>query len=201
MHVAPFFKNGKPLQLTGFLDHFSRLAQKNMDYLKKLAALNAPLIGIEPSITLTYRDEYQKIIGRKNMGFTIQLPQEFLQKHLDKLPKINSPETYYLLSHCTEKTTLVETDQQWQTIFSAMGLQLISVSVGCCGMAGAYGHEIENRDNSYQLFQMDWRSLINKYGTHVLATGYSCRTQAKRFGKITLLHPLEILLSKINKER
>jgi Fe-S oxidoreductase len=50
----------------GFLSEFGAIAHKNSEYLNQLADLNIPIVGIEPSIVLTYRDEYQKIIPTSN---------------------------------------------------------------------------------------------------------------------------------------
>ncbi len=203
VYVAPFFPNGKPLHVKGFLNKFSNLANNNINYLKKIAKLNISLIGIDPSITLTYRDEYLKISGNNKLGFNVLLPQEFLQSHLNKLPRINSQNKYYLLSHCTEKTAHIETEKEWQAIFSAVGLSLTPLAAGCCGMAGSYGHEKEHVKNSHELFKMDWQRHINnniEAEKYILATGYSCRSQTKRFNSTKLQHPLEALFNEIKKE-
>lgn len=193
VHIEPFFINGKPLHNKGFKKQFSRIARDNIHHLRQLASKNIPIIGIDPSITLTYRDEYQKFLGSEKMGFNVLLPQEFLHQQLAKLPKLNANKTYYLLSHCTEKTTVTESEKQWQAIFNAMGLTLKPLAAGCCGMAGSYGHEAEHLDYSRQLFEMDWQQNLRDNRDHVLATGYSCRSQAARFGNITLKHPLQLL--------
>ncbi|HSW68939.1 MAG TPA: FAD-binding and (Fe-S)-binding domain-containing protein [Gammaproteobacteria bacterium] len=197
VYVAPFFPNGKPFHVQGFLNHFNKISKRNIRYLRNLASLNIPLIGLEPSITLTYRDEYQKILGNEKLGFSVLLPQEFLQTHLGKLPKISPQKNYYLLSHCTEKTSQIESEKQWQTIFTACGLNLVPLTAGCCGMAGSYGHELEHFNNSHELFNMDWQQHIQENSDtekYLLATGYSCRSQTKRFSQIKLRHPLEALL-------
>lgn len=200
VYVAPFFPSGKPFHVKGFLNRFTQIAKNNIDYLRKLAGLNVPLIGLDPSITLTYRDEYQKCIGAEKLGFTVLLPQEFLHSQLKTLPKIITSKQYYLLSHCTEKTAHIETEKEWQTIFSTLGLTLTSLSAGCCGMAGSYGHETEHVEYSRALFNMDWQRYIHENPDakkFLLATGYSCRSQVKRINGIRLQHPLEALLNDI----
>ncbi len=203
VYIAPFFQNGKPLQVKGFLAEFNQLAQKNITYLRELAQHNVPMIGIDPSVTLTYRDEYQKIMGNEKLGFNVLLIQEFLQQHLDKLPKIRNQEEYFLLTHCTEKTMQAQTEKQWQTIFATLGLKLTPLATGCCGMAGSYGHEVEHRENSQKLFCMDWQRYLTETPhpeKYFLATGYSCRSQVKRFTGLQLQHPLEVLTNIIKKE-
>ncbi len=203
VYIAPYFPNGKPLHVTGFLAEFKQQVESNIAYLRKLGALSIPLLGIDPSITLTYRDEYQKMVGKEKLGFHVALPQEFLLHVIDKLPKLLNQETYYLLSHCTEKTAQVETEKQWTTIFAALGINLIPLAAGCCGMAGAYGHEREHQTHSRELFAMDWQrhiAQITQPEKHVLATGYSCRSQVKRFKNIKLQHPLEALIRIMNEK-
>lgn len=194
VHVAPFFANGKPLHAKGFLRDFAKLVKKNVTHLRELARANIPMIGLDPSITLTYRDEYQKIVGAETLGFRVQLLQEFLSDHLQNI-KMTAKENkkYYLLSHCTEKTACPTTELQWKKIFEAAGLTLIPLAAGCCGMAGSYGHEAEHAANSKNLFAMDWQRYIEENQEQILATGYSCRSQAKRLTDKKLKHPIQIL--------
>jgi FAD/FMN-containing dehydrogenase/Fe-S oxidoreductase len=208
VYVAPFFPSGKPLHVKGFLTEFCAIAHKNSAYFQQIAGLNIPMIGIEPSIVLTYRDEYQKgdrqFIPRDNNP-PVQLLQEFLVSQLDRLPKVkhyhNHSQSYQLFGHCTEKTAALASQRQWQQIFNAVGLQLNLVETGCCGMAGIYGHEAEHYAESQGIYQMSWgRQLpenlpdnIEKQ-PYILATGYSCRSQVKRFDGWQPLHPVQALL-------
>lgn len=209
--VAPFFPSGKPLHVKGFLDKFGAIAHKNAQYLQQLADLNIPIIGIEPSIVLTYRDEYQKIIPKitpTGNKLPVQLLQEFLVSQLDRLPKIKREHNhahsdqlpYQLFGHCTEKTAALASQRQWQQIFQAVGLELNLVETGCCGMAGIYGHEAEHYAASQGIYQMSWGQQlpenINEQ-PYILATGYSCRSQVKRFDGWQPLHPLQALLKLI----
>jgi FAD/FMN-containing dehydrogenase/Fe-S oxidoreductase len=196
VYVAPFFPSGKPLHVKGFLGQFGAIAHKNAQYFHQLADLNISIIGIEPSIVLTYRDEYQKIL-QTSINPPIQLLQEFLVTQLNRLPKINRPEFYQLFGHCTEKTAALASQRQWQQIFHAVGLQLNLVETGCCGMAGIYGHEAEHYAESQGIYQMSWgRQLPENVEEqpYILATGYSCRSQVKRFDGWQPLHPVQLLL-------
>lgn len=64
-------------------------------------------------------------------------------------------------------------------------------------MAGTYGHETHNVGTSRAIFDMSWRRHIEEARPEeeLLATGYSCRSQAKRFGKVRLRHPVQVLLA------
>ena len=199
--MHPFFLNGKPYHIKGFLNQFTKIVKRNKVILKKLGELNVPIIGVDPSITLTYRDEYNKIDGNEN--FKILLPQEFLQNYLINLQPLKNHKTFYLLTHCTEKTTHISAEKEWQKLFSALGLTLIPLSVGCCGMAGAYGHEQEHISYSHALYNLSWKKHlvdIKDPMKYVLATGYSCRSQVQRMHQIKLQHPLRALLNEIKEQ-
>ena len=196
VYVPPFFSSGKPLQVLGFLPEFSATAQKNAEFLTRLGDLNIPLVGIEPSITLTYRDEYLKILHSSESLPQVQLLQEFLVTQLQRLPSINSCQTYYLLGHCTEKTLALASMQQWQQVFQAMGLSLQPISTGCCGMAGIYGHQAEHYQNSQDIYELSWEQHLPnkpKERQYYLATGYSCRAQVQRLAGWKPLHPVQVL--------
>lgn len=201
VYVLPLFDNGKPLYAQGFLPAFRHLAKKNIAYLQKIQQSGVSMIGIDPSITLTYRDEYRKIAGVSSTVPRVELLQEWLCSRTNNVTRINASadgKTYYLLAHCTEKAMHAATETQWQAIFSAFGLTLTPVAVGCCGMAGSFGHETEHQSQSRELFTLDWGSLLRDNQGNaqaILATGYSCRCQVKRFTGMTIQHPIEILLS------
>ena len=103
-------------------------------------------------------------------------------------------------SHCTESANKPTTAAEWQQIFKRFGIQLDSVNVGCCGMAGTYGHEAVNLDNSKNLYAMSWQQAIDQYAqAQVLISGYSCRSQVKRLSKFRAKHPLEAILDLIKR--
>jgi Fe-S oxidoreductase len=85
----------------------------------------------------------------------------------------------------------------WKDIFQVFGLELKSLALGCCGMAGTYGHETEHLNQSKVIYQQSWQSKVELYRQRILATGYSCRTQVKRLEKTQLRHPIQVLLEKL----
>ncbi|MGK7953345.1 MAG: FAD-binding and (Fe-S)-binding domain-containing protein [Xenococcaceae cyanobacterium] len=198
VYVPPFFSSGKPLQVLGFGSEFSSIAQKNAEFFKQLGDLNIPIVGIEPSITLTYRDEYLKTIQSSDSLPRVRLLQEFLLTQLQRLPQKKNHNSYYLLGHCTEKTLAIASMEQWQQVFQAMGLSLQPISVGCCGMAGIYGHQAEHYQTSQDIYQLSWKKHLPKLPEerqYYLATGYSCRSQVKRLEGWKPKHPVQILSS------
>ena len=107
-----------------------------------------------------------------------------------------------MFGHCTEKTLAPASQKQWAVVFARLGLGLDIVATGCCGMSGAFGHERIHRDESEGIWALSWGRWLGDSATdaaRVLATGYSCRSQAHRFGKLSLRHPAEVLLAHLSK--
>lgn len=195
--LLPFSPNGKPQHVKGFLHEFEQTARTTSAFLNKVSELNIPLIGVDASLVLCYRDEYSKILGDSRGAFSVNTLSEWLIK----VPKINfdklsgsSSEPFYLFAHCTEKTALPSSEKDWQLIFERLGLALNIVPVGCCGMAGTYGHETEHLENSLGIYDLSWREKLRPHPQgHILATGYSCRSQVKRLADFRPRHPIEVL--------
>ncbi|MGS9149905.1 hypothetical protein ACQWF9_27825, partial [Salmonella enterica subsp. enterica serovar Infantis] len=75
---------------------------------------------------------------------------------------------------CTEVTALPGAPAQWDAIFAHFGAKLENVSVGCCGMAGTYGHELTNHKNSLGIYELYWHQAMQRLPRNrFLATGYS----------------------------
>jgi FAD/FMN-containing dehydrogenase/Fe-S oxidoreductase len=198
-YLAPYMPNGKPLHVHGFMKAFHRAARKNLDMLQSLAFYGLPFIGIDPSMTLTYRAEYTKAFGDSRQIPDIQLMQEWLMKkneHLIKQPLMCDSATYHLMTHCTEKTNAAASIQDWQKVYRILGLELKVENVGCCGMAGTYGHETANKDMSKIIYDLSWKDKVTDQGLlgKLVATGYSCRSQVKRFDDVEIPHPVQVLL-------
>lgn len=209
VHVLPPLVSGKPLHVLGFLDQFAVVARENIAYLHVLQQFNIPIVSIEPSIVLTYRDEYASFQG--GAALNIQLLQEFLVNQGDRLkrvyfsnrfPQLKHQDPYTLLGHCSEKTLAQASQQQWQQVFQSAGLQLNILETGCCGMAGIYGYEAEHLATSKDIYQLSWgQHLSSDANTRVnyLATGFSCRAQVKRFAGWLPLHPIQTLQQELKK--
>lgn len=191
--LLPFVPNGKPQHVKGFLRQFARTAKTAAAFLNQLQQLDLPMLGLDASLVLVYRDEYTKILSEQRGHFSVQLFHEWLQKQV--IPATKTDTEFALLAHCTEKTALPTTEKTWQQIFSNAGIRLKTISTGCCGMAGTYGHEQQNQQNSKALFDMSWRKPVEQYGTdQILVTGFSCRSQVKRLVGDKPKHPLQQLL-------
>ncbi len=199
--VMPYSANGKPLHVHGFLHTFRWVANRNQKKLARLANCGIPLVGIDPSMTLTYRAEYAKYASESVPD--VFLLQEFLAQHIDQLKARASDFTageVDFLGHCTEKTNAAGSMKDWSNIFDSLNQQLNHVAVGCCGMAGTFGHETRNRATSETIYNLSWRDIFQTDSAKtIVTTGYSCRSQVKRLDKKIIMHPLQYLLSQYAK--
>jgi FAD/FMN-containing dehydrogenase/Fe-S oxidoreductase len=198
----PYRENGKGLHIKGFLKRFKRVAQANAKFYEEVASLGIPMIGLEPAVTLTYRDEYVHELGKSHVHFEVELLQEYLFKRLPELSDamsaldVTSKEPLKLFGHCTERTAEPKSQAQWQRVFEALGIKLDAAATGCCGMCGVFGHEAQHYEESRGVFEMSWQKQLpaaEGERAKVLATGHSCRSQVKRFGGFVPRHPVEAL--------
>ncbi|MCT4703642.1 FAD-binding oxidoreductase [Enterobacteriaceae bacterium H20N1] len=194
--VLPFSPNGKAQHIKGFLQKFARTARKTSEFLNRIAALGMPMVGVDPALVLCYRDEYKQTLGEERGDFHVQLVHEWLPGVLaDREITPVGGESWYLFGHCTEVTALPTAPNQWTSIFARFGAKLENVSVGCCGMAGTYGHEVKNHANSLGIYELSWHQAMQRLPRQrCLATGYSCRSQVKRVEGNGVRHPLQALL-------
>ncbi|MFT5084556.1 MAG: FAD/FMN-containing dehydrogenase/Fe-S oxidoreductase [Lentisphaeria bacterium] len=200
--LAPYAANGKPLHVHGFLKAFKSVANKNAKRLNRISERGIPLIGIDPSMTLTYQSEYKKVLGDA-LAPKVSLIQEWL---IDTLEPANLPyscsASFKVMPHCTEKTNATNSNTQWKNIFTMFGHECEILEVGCCGMAGTYGHESRNREMSSTIYELSWKKPVEDFAISgkLLATGYSCRSQIKRENRINILHPVQALLNALDRE-
>jgi Fe-S oxidoreductase len=188
------------MHVHGFLGAFERLAEANAAMLRALSGTGVDLVGVDPSMTLTYRGEYVEALGR-DVAPPVLLLQEWLARRLPPArPPAEDAPRYQLLPHCTERTNAAGAPREWQDVFAALGLRLEVLAAGCCGMAGTYGHEAEHRDTSALIYSQSWRAQVGAGAAsgRLLATGYSCRSQVKRLDGLALPHPAHALLAALD---
>ncbi len=195
--LAPFYANGKPLHVHGFLGRFERTARMNSLALRALEESGVKLVGIDPSMTLTYRSEYRAALPGEKVP-NVLLVQEWLRDHADLLPRAPHKRSFRFIPHCTERSTAQGAISTWKTVFGLCGLDLAFEAAGCCGMAGTFGHEAEHRELSERIYSQSWAVQVAKVDApELLADGYSCRSQAASIDGVALRHPIEALLGEL----
>lgn len=198
-YLAPFRANGKPLHIHGFLNWFTKVARRNAKMLNKFSDAGVPLVGVDPSMTYTYREEYKKILQndpRESAAPSVKMLQEWLVTHKHRLQDkaTDKPQAFVLLPHCIEQSHATKERDLWRTLFEALGHSLDIKSLGCCGMSGTYGHEARNVETSKKIYQLSWHKPVSEIPEQqLLATGYSCRSQIKREDGKRVRHPFQAL--------
>ncbi|MDQ5920787.1 MAG: hypothetical protein QG673_843 [Pseudomonadota bacterium] len=206
--------SGKALIVGGFIKVFKKNTEQLARLFNPLFEREIPIVGLENTVVLMFRDEVAKFATKfaGNMLTMAEFISQNSNKNNDKLAKLNSRlsnNKYKLLPHCTEQAIAPNEAALWQQIFTNLGLELEVQNTGCCGMAGNYGHQKSHEQHSKDLFNMHWSKHLATYQLSnlseldhkqvefaALATGFSCRSQAKRLAKINIKHPIEILALK-----
>jgi FAD/FMN-containing dehydrogenase/Fe-S oxidoreductase len=201
------YESGRSYLSKGLLKEAKKLAEKNTQIFKDLISHDTPLIGIEPSAILTFRDEYpdllrgeQKEHARK-ISLHSLLIEEFLAKEfeagqIDPSMFKDSKTIVKLHGHCQQKALSSLTHVK--KILTGLGNHQVQlIPSGCCGMAGSFGYEKEHYDISMQIGELVLFPTIRKQPQSVViaASGTSCRHQIKDGTQRRALHPVEILYS------
>lgn len=186
--------SGKALIVAGYIDKFKSNAERLAKLFNPLFALNIPVVSLENTVALMFRDEVRKF-ATSFAGKVLTLAE--LADMLTKGKASNAfPDAtkYRLLPHCTEQALAPAEAILWQKLYSKVGINLEIKNLGCCGMAGTYGHLAENASNSAGLFDLNWKATIaDSSNVITLASGFSCRCQADKLADVKLKHPIEIL--------
>ena len=196
-------ESGRAFVSKGFLEEAQVVANKNVAIFKDLISENTPLIGIEPSAILTFRDEYIRLANDKASAeklskntFTIE---EFFKREITK-GKIHSEQfsdvekTIKIHGHCHQKSL-----STIEASFAMLNLPKNSVvtiyNSGCCGMAGSFGYEKEHYEISMQMGEDTLFPKIRttEPTTAIAAAGTSCRHQIFDGTNRKAMHPVTIL--------
>jgi FAD/FMN-containing dehydrogenase/Fe-S oxidoreductase len=205
VRFKPHVDSGRSLLSKGMLDDALKLARKNVSIFKDLVNEKVPLIGVEPSAILTFRDEYPDLLrgdekrAARDVATNTFLIEEFLSKEMDA-GRIdlslftNQHKIVKLHGHCQQKALSSLTPVK--KILTHMGNNEVHlIPSGCCGMAGSFGYEQEHFELSMQIGELVLFPVVRQQGEEVViaATGTSCRHQIKDGTERKALHPVEIL--------
>ncbi|MBL0742004.1 FAD-binding and (Fe-S)-binding domain-containing protein [Chryseolinea lacunae] len=197
--------SGRSFLSKGLLEQARDLARKNVALFKDVITDETPLIGVEPSAILTFKDEYPDLLrgDEKASAYKIAahtyMIEEFLAKELDagRIDPNAFKEQRLLIKmhgHCQQKALSSMTPVK--KILTALGKNEVHlIAAGCCGMAGSFGYEKEHYDLSMQIGELVLFPTVRKQPETVVITapGTSCRHQIKDGTGRKALHPVEIL--------
>lgn len=203
----PHVESGRTFLSKGFVEEAKDLACQNVDMLKQFISEETPLIGIEPSTIMAFRDEYPDLVHHhqkedaKNLADNALMIDEFIAREI-KAGRITSDlfteeeKLVKLHTHCQQKATGTQvTGKQMLSLPKNYKVQIIPS--GCCGMAGSFGYEKEHYDVSMDVGELVLFPAIRKLEDDVIiaAAGTSCRHQIKDGTERDAQHPVEILLN------
>ncbi|MBQ6748902.1 MAG: FAD-binding protein [Paludibacteraceae bacterium] len=206
--IPKHVESGRAAISKGCLKQASRYAKRNVELLKDLISADTPLVGIEPSCILSFRDEYPRLVPEnlreeaKRLGKNCLLYDEFLMREVEagRLSQEAFGELQgelWLHGHCHQKA-LVGIEKTASLLRLVKGLEVHVIPSGCCGMAGSFGYEAKHYEDSMRVANTTLVPALKKAqaanpSVYVVAPGTSCRTQIADTTGIHAYHPIEIL--------
>ena len=204
--VVPRHVDSGRAQLSkGLVREARDLATRNVELLADVITDDAPLVGIEPSAILGFRDEYPDLVpeplaaAAKRLAGRTFLIEEFLAREaaggrITAESFTDQPRRIKLHGHCHQKA-LASLAPTVQSLSLPRNFSVETIPSGCCGMAGSFGYEREHFELSMQIGELVLFPAVRGAADDVLiaAPGTSCRHQIKDGTGRTALHPVEIL--------
>ncbi|MEJ7800649.1 MAG: FAD-binding and (Fe-S)-binding domain-containing protein, partial [Ilumatobacter sp.] len=191
--VGPYVPSGKLEHVMGDRRRFAAATSRRRSLVEAMLGHDAELIVIEPAVALLGPHEHRSI-DPSFPADAIGSLADYLGERVDRLPTAERPGRVQLFGHCTEISLAPGSADAYRILLEAVGHDVVTETTSCCGMAGVFGHQAEHQAMSIALFDASWRPRLESDGpTHRCASGYSCRSQAKRFGFGTLRHPVQVV--------
>ncbi len=194
----------------GLLRKAAFIASENIRLLAPLVSEKRPLIGIEPSAILSFRDEYPDLVSSElrqeaiNLAKNCYTVDEFIAKeyangHIDGSVFDTRHRRIYLHGHCHQKA-LSSTDHTKIMLAIPENNIIQEIECGCCGMAGAFGFEKDHYKISMKIGELSLFPAIRKTNKDaiIVAAGTSCRQQILDGTGRKALHPAELLYQCLN---
>ncbi|WP_246105779.1 FAD-binding and (Fe-S)-binding domain-containing protein [Rosistilla ulvae] len=198
-------ESGRAALSKGLLRQARDVAEENVRLLKDRVSEDLPLVGVEPSALLSFRDEYPELVrgelrdAARQMSEHCLMIDEFLAKQMDagriKADVFTEDKrTIRLHGHCHQKAlaSLAPTVRMLQL---PQNYTVRLIPSGCCGMAGSFGYESEHYDLSMQIGELVLFPTVRKEPEEnlIAAPGTSCRHQIADGTGRTAEHPVQIL--------
>ena len=216
--VPKHVESGRAAISKGCLKLARRFAVRNVRLLADLVTADAPLVGIEPSCILSFRDEYPDLVPpemrqrARDLAANCLLFDEFIMREvaagrISPCAFRDDPVEVWLHGHCHQKA-LVGIDKTAAALRLLPGATVHVIPSGCCGMAGSFGYEKEHYRRSLEigemvLFPAVRRALglrkspdsapVPSTPAVVVAPGTSCRQQILDGTGAPAVHPVEVL--------
>ena len=214
VEIPKHVESGRAAFSKGCLKLAKKYAIKNVQMLSVIVNDEIPLVGIEPSCILSFRDEYSDIVPAEMRDTAKQLAKncllfdEFIMREVEAgrisseaFKEINAE--IYLHGHCHQKS-LIGVGKCAEMLKLIPGVKVNVIPSGCCGMAGSFGYEKEHYETSKEIGEMVLFPAVRKATEDkqkqviIAAPGTSCRQQILDGTGVKGYHPIEILFSYLN---
>lgn len=196
-------ESGRGFISKGFLKEAKEVANKNTSIFKDLISEDSPLLGLEPSAILSFRDEYLRLADDKAAAEKVSknafLLEEFLKKevlagNITADSFTSEKKRIKLHGHCHQKA-LSGVESTFIMLNLPQNFEVTVIPSGCCGMAGSFGYEKEHYEVSMQIGEQTLFPAVRKASqeTVIAAPGTSCRHQIYDGTGKKALHPAVIM--------
>lgn len=187
----------------GLLKEARHEVAQSIDELYQFAAEGVPIVGLEPSCILTFRDEARSLLpGDDRVGavadsaltFEEYVVQERRKGRLDDVRWTDAEREVMLHGHCHQKS-LVGIGPSVECLTIPPNYKVTALDTSCCGMAGSFGYESEHVDISLAMAERRLAPAVRAAPeeTIIAAAGTSCRAQIDDTAHRRAMHPAEIL--------
>ncbi|MGB3773948.1 MAG: FAD-linked oxidase C-terminal domain-containing protein, partial [Leeuwenhoekiella sp.] len=196
-------ESGRSFISKGFLKQAKKVAIRNVETFKSIITAETPLVGIEPSAILSFRDEYPRFVkdvgAAKVLAKNCLMIEEFLDNELqlgniDSASFTTATQILKIHGHCHQKA-LSSVVHTFRLLNLPVNYKPTIIPSGCCGMAGSFGYEEEHYEVSMQVGEQTLFPAVRKASseTIIAASGTSCRHQIKDGTSRSAMHPISIL--------
>jgi FAD/FMN-containing dehydrogenase/Fe-S oxidoreductase len=195
----------------GLIRRAQKIIKKNIQSLSGLICKELPLVGIEPSAILGFRDEYPELAGNDLKGSAEKIAinsfmldefiaSEFRLGRIDRSLFVEEKARILLHAHCQQKAIASAADTI-EMLSIPMNYSVTEIPSGCCGMAGSFGYEKEHYDLSNKIGELVLFPEIRNCNesTIISAPGTSCRHHIKDGTGRVALHPVVVLYNALRK--
>ncbi len=173
---------GRPLLSKGMLKEARLLAEDNIDILIPFADGGVPIVGTEPSCVSVLNDELPELVrtpeARRIAEVALpvyDLVAGVLRKEPDALRFKPGRRPLLYHGHCHQKA-LTGTSAAMHLLAACTNGGASEIDSGCCGMAGAFGHEVEHYDVAHAVGEQRlFPAVRQRDGADVAVAGFSCR--------------------------
>lgn len=196
-------ESGRTYLSKGFLKQAKALARKNMEHLAPYLKKKLPILGLEPSAILSFRDEYSRLLqstnelmSLKGNSFLIEefFASEIVKGNISEKSFTSKSKQIKIHGHCHQKA-LSNQKVTFDMLNLPKNYQVTIIPSGCCGMAGSFGYEKEHYAVSMAVGELKLFPAVRKASpdTIISANGTSCRHQIFDGAGRMALHPVTIL--------